>query len=124
MRLGKTCVASFNSDFWFLRDNGVSVLTAIYMVGEAYKKDIVIVGLPRRKTKKMNEKELESKIKDEGKSTKLKTQKTKMRLGKISVASFNLDYWFLRDNGVSALAAIYIVGEAYKKDIVIVGIPR
>lgn len=39
---------NINQDFWFLRDNGVRALTAIYMLGLAYKEDIVIVGRPKK----------------------------------------------------------------------------
>lgn len=49
MKLGEKNTENINRDFWFLRDNGVRALTAIYMVGKAYKEDVVIVGLPRRK---------------------------------------------------------------------------
>ena len=35
-------------DYYFLRDGGVRALTAIYMLGVAYKEDIVIVGRKKR----------------------------------------------------------------------------
>lgn len=51
MKPKEKSLANINLDYWFLRDNRVSALTAIYMVGLAYKEDIVIVGTPRRKTR-------------------------------------------------------------------------
>ena len=37
-----------NTDYWFLRDGGVHALTAIFMVGLAYKGERVLIALPRR----------------------------------------------------------------------------
>lgn len=47
---GEESLANINLDYWFLRDLGVHAFTAIYMVGLAYKEDVVIIGLPRKKT--------------------------------------------------------------------------
>ena len=47
-----------------------------------------------------------------------------MKLGEKNTENINLDYRFLRDNGVRALTAIYMVGKAYKEDLVLVGLPR
>ena len=47
MMLGEKNLVNSNIDYWFLRNYGVSGLTAIYMVGLAYKEDIVIVGRPK-----------------------------------------------------------------------------
>ena len=38
-------------DYWFLRDNGVRSLSAIYMVGLAYNVKPGIIGLPRKETR-------------------------------------------------------------------------
>lgn len=49
MRFKETMQDSINIDYWFLRDCGVLALTAIYIVGLAYKEDVVIIGLPRKR---------------------------------------------------------------------------
>ena len=38
MRFGEKTADNLNTDYWFLRDNGVSGVTAMYMVGIVYKR--------------------------------------------------------------------------------------
>jgi len=40
-----------NKDYWFLRDNGVQGVTAIYIIGLAYKDDVIVTFSNRRKKK-------------------------------------------------------------------------
>ena len=47
MKLEKKTFANVEKDYWFLRGYGVPVLTAIYMVGLAYREDIVVIGRPK-----------------------------------------------------------------------------
>ena len=54
MKLGEKTLKNVNLDYRFLRDNRVPALTAIYMVGLAYKKDIVVV-VEKSKEKKRHE---------------------------------------------------------------------
>ena len=39
---------NIQKDYWFLRDNGAHALTAIFMVGLAYKEESILIALPRR----------------------------------------------------------------------------
>lgn len=49
----------------------------------------------------------------------------KMKRRERDITNINLDYWFLRDNGVSALTSVYIVGLAYNEDeLILIGKPR
>lgn len=48
-KLGESNLVNINMDYWFLRDSGVFALTAIYMVGLAYKEDILIKTGERQK---------------------------------------------------------------------------
>ena len=40
--------SNMTEDYYFLRDNGVRAITAIFMIGEAYKEDAIIIGTSRR----------------------------------------------------------------------------
>lgn len=55
----------------------------------------------------------------------MRTERFKMtELNERNLANITLDYWFLRDNGVRSLTAIFMIGIAYKEDIVIIGKPK
>jgi hypothetical protein len=47
--------SNMNTDYWFLRDNGVQAITAICIVGLAYKEDAVIIGYSRMRKCLKNE---------------------------------------------------------------------